>query len=47
MSNGFSIDSGITEVDRLLSRGGIDSMLLTIALIFTAVTFGALLEEFG
>jgi NhaC family Na+:H+ antiporter len=47
MSNGFSIDSGIPEVDRLLSRGGIDSMLLTIALIFAAVTFGALLEEFG
>ncbi|WP_026146111.1 Na+/H+ antiporter NhaC [Nocardioides sp. Iso805N] len=47
MSNGFSIDSGIPEVDRLLSRGGIDSMLLTIVLIFAAVTFGALLEEFG
>lgn len=47
MSTGFDIDSGIPDVDRLLSRGGIDSMLLTIALIFAAVTFGALLEEFG
>jgi NhaC family Na+:H+ antiporter len=47
MSNGFSIDSGIADVDRLLSRGGMDSMLLTIWLIIGAVTFGALLAEFG
>lgn len=47
MANGFSIDSGIPEIDRLLSRGGMDSMLLTLWLIIGAVTFGALLEEFG
>ncbi len=47
MANGFSIDTGIADVDRLLSRGGVDSMLLTIWLILGAVTFGALLEEFG
>ncbi|HEY2879629.1 Na+/H+ antiporter NhaC [Nocardioides sp.] len=47
MANGFSIDSGIPDVDRLLSRGGMDSMLLTIWLILGAVTFGAMLEEFG
>jgi NhaC family Na+:H+ antiporter len=47
MANGFSIDTGIADVDRLLSRGGMDSMLLTIWLILGAVTFGALLEEFG
>ncbi|MFC7494405.1 MULTISPECIES: Na+/H+ antiporter NhaC [unclassified Nocardioides] len=47
MATGFSIDSGISDVDRLLSRGGMDSMLLTIWLILGAVTFGALLEEFG
>jgi len=47
MANGFSIDTGIADVDRLLSRGGMDSMLLTIWLIFGAVTFGALLDEFG
>jgi NhaC family Na+:H+ antiporter len=47
MANGFSIDTGIPDVDRLLSRGGMDSMLLTIWLILGAVTFGALLEEFG
>ncbi|WP_244929379.1 Na+/H+ antiporter NhaC [Nocardioides sp. W7] len=47
MANGFSIDSGIADVDRLLSRGGMDSMLLTIWLILGAVTFGAMLDEFG
>jgi NhaC family Na+:H+ antiporter len=47
MANGFSIHSGIPDVDRLLSRGGMDSMLLTIWLILGAVTFGAMLEEFG
>ncbi|KUI45028.1 sodium:proton antiporter [Mycobacterium sp. IS-1590] len=47
MANGFTIDSGIGEIDRLLSRGGMDSMLLTIWLIIGAVTFGALLEQFG
>jgi NhaC family Na+:H+ antiporter len=47
MANGFSIESGIPDVDRLLSRGGVDSMLLTIWLILGAVTFGAILEQFG
>ena len=47
MANGFSIDTGIDEIDQLLSRGGMDSMLLTLWLIIGAVTFGTLLEEFG
>ncbi|MEU8678301.1 Na+/H+ antiporter NhaC [Streptomyces sp. NPDC048560] len=47
MANGFDIDSGIPLIDQLLSRGGMDSMLLTLWLIIGAVTFGALLEEFG
>ena len=47
MANGFSIDTGIADVGRLLSRGGVDSMLLTIWLVLGAVTFGAMLEEFG
>jgi NhaC family Na+:H+ antiporter len=47
MATGFEIDSGIGEIDRLLSRGGMSSMLLTLWLIMGAVTFGALVEEFG
>jgi Na+:H+ antiporter, NhaC family len=47
MANGFAMNSGIADIDRLLSRGGMDSMLLTIWLIIGAVTFGALLEQLG
>lgn len=47
VSNGFSSDTGIREIDQLLSRGGMDSMLLTLWLIIAAVTFGAILEQFG
>jgi NhaC family Na+:H+ antiporter len=47
MANGFSIDTGIADVDRLVSRGGMSSMLFTLWLIFGAVTFGVLLEKFG
>jgi NhaC family Na+:H+ antiporter len=47
MANGFQSNTGISEIDQLLSRGGMDSMLTTLWLIIGAVTFGALLEEFG
>ncbi len=47
MASGYEARSGLAEVDALLSRGGMDSMLLTIWLIIGAVTFGTLLEEFG
>ncbi|HEX6149937.1 Na+/H+ antiporter NhaC [Nocardioides sp.] len=47
LATGFEMNSGLAEVDRLVSRGGMDSMLLTLWLIFGAVTFGALLEHFG
>lgn len=46
-ANGFTSSTGIGDIDRLLSRGGMDSMLPTVWLIIGAVTFGALLEEFG
>jgi len=47
MANGFSVSTGMAEVDALLSRGGMDSMLLTIWLIIGAVTFGILVDDFG
>ncbi|PRX47412.1 transporter (NhaC family) [Nonomuraea fuscirosea] len=47
MANGYEKTSGLADVDRLLSRGGMDSMLPTLWLIIGAVTFGTLLEEFG
>jgi len=47
MANGFTMNSGIADIDRLLAGGGMDSMLLTIWLIIGAVTFGTLLEQLG
>jgi Na+:H+ antiporter, NhaC family len=47
MANGYRSNSGISEVDQLLSRGGMRSMLSTLWIIMGAVVFGTLLEEFG
>lgn len=47
MATGFQANSGLEDVDRLLSRGGMDSMLGTIWLIIGAVSFGTMLQEFG
>lgn len=47
MANGFSTQTGIADIDRLVSRGGMDSMLFTLWLIIGAVTFGAILNELG
>jgi NhaC family Na+:H+ antiporter len=46
LATGYRETSGIPEVDRLLSRGGMSSMLTTLWIIIGAVTFGTLLEEF-
>jgi NhaC family Na+:H+ antiporter len=47
LANGYRANSGIAEVDRLLSRGGMGSMLKTLWIVIAAVTFGTLLEEFN
>lgn len=47
LATGYQANSGIAVVDSLLSRGGMDSMLLTIWLILGALVFGTLLDEFG
>lgn len=47
MATGFSISSGLPQVDALVSRGGMASMLPTIWLILGALVFGSLLDEFG
>ena len=45
LSTGFVIETGIQEMDTLLSRGGMASMLGTVWLILTALAFGAILEH--
>lgn len=45
LQNGFVSDVGIAEIDALLSRGGLQSMMWTISLGFIALSFGGLLEK--
>ena len=47
LSDGFVSTTGVAEVDDLLTRGGMSSMLVTIWLIITALAFGAVLEHAG
>lgn len=47
MATGFTMDSGIADIDLLLSRGGMAAMLTTLWIIIGAVTFGMLLEKLG
>ena len=47
LSNGYSSSTGVADVDALLSRGGMSSMLVTIWLILTALAYGAVLEHAG
>ncbi len=45
MNYGFVSDTGISEIDALLSRGGLQSMMWTISLGFVALSLGGLLEK--
>ena len=47
LANGYVSTTGVAEVDDLLTRGGMSSMLVTIWLILTALAFGAVLEHAG
>lgn len=47
MYNGFVIDTGNADIDRLLNRGGISSMLWTVALYFFACVLGNILDVTG
>jgi NhaC family Na+:H+ antiporter len=47
LADGYTASTGVPEVDDLLSRGGMSSMLVTIWLILSAMAFGAVLEHSG
>lgn len=47
MSSGYSSDTGVEFLDSLLSRGGIDAILGTIALVIVATALGGILEKTG
>jgi NhaC family Na+:H+ antiporter len=42
---GFTSDTGIPAVDELLSGGGLQSMMNTVALIMCALSFGGIMER--
>ncbi|WP_339861488.1 Na+/H+ antiporter NhaC [Paremcibacter congregatus] len=44
---GYTADTGNADMDSLLSRGGMASMLNTIWLVISAITFGSIIEKLG
>lgn len=47
IQNGFISKTGNVQVDTLLTRGGISSMMGTVSLIITTLALGGLLVKFG
>jgi len=47
LADGYVSTTGVAEVDDLLTRGGMSGMLVTIWLILTAMSFGAVMEKAG
>ncbi|MGX9416925.1 Na+/H+ antiporter NhaC [Vibrio sp. WJH972] len=45
--NGFEGATGNEDVDSLLTRGGMDSMMYTISLVISAMMFGGVMERTG
>ncbi|MEO1017012.1 MAG: Na+/H+ antiporter NhaC [Pseudomonadota bacterium] len=43
--SGYSAATGVEDVDSLLTRGGLESMLYTISLIIVAMMFGGVMER--
>jgi NhaC family Na+:H+ antiporter len=46
-NSGYSIETGVSEIDSLLNRGGVQSMMWTISLVLIALGFGGALERTG
>jgi len=47
LQNGPSLSSGVEEVDRMMNKGGLQSMMWSISLIMIAFILGGLLEKTG
>ncbi len=47
MFTGFESTTGIEEIDELLTRGGMESMMFTISLVLLALSMGGLLFKLG
>lgn len=47
MDGGYVMNSGIADVDALLSRGGIQSMMWTVSVAILGMIYGGILEKSG
>lgn len=47
LHTGGSFETGITTLDKLFSRGGIESMMWTLSLALLALALGGILQKFG
>ena len=47
LKNGFSIETGFADFDRLVNRGGLGSMLDTAALGLLGMLYGAIMDKTG
>lgn len=47
LASGYVAETGAADIDNLLTRGGMESMLSTVWLIMTALAFGAVVEHAG
>jgi len=45
MNYGYKSNTGVTEIDNLLARGGLQSMMWTVSLGFIAIGMGGLMEK--
>ncbi len=47
MDSGYVLQTGIADVDKLLSRGGIQSMMWTVSVAILGMVYGGVLEKSG
>lgn len=47
MNYGFTIETGVADVNKLLNRGGIQSMMWTVSLGYLGLSYGGILEKTG
>lgn len=47
LAGGYTSTTGVSEIDELLSRGGVESMLFTVGIVLLALSLGGLLFTLG
>ena len=47
MNYGFTIDTGVADIDKLMNRGGLQSMMWTVSLGYLGLSYGGILEKAG